>query len=270
MTRNIKRTTIISIYFGIFIAIATPIYFIVTARPTCTDGKKNQSEKGIDCGGPCHPCEKKIVTEDLQVIEKHFVFGGRRGVFDTVIKIDNPNSQYGVANFDYDIILVDQDGSTLSERTGRSFILPAESKYIIEQNLHTDSNPKNIKFEIKNIEWQKFSDYQAEPKLSIYNKNYTEKDGKNEVFGLLKNESYFDFNSIEIDIVLRDKNGKPIALGKNEMRTVNSQEQRDFKIIWPYKFLDNATNVEIRAEADIFNSNNFIKKYLPEKKFQSY
>ena len=27
-------------------------------KPTCEDGKQNQGEDGIDCGGPCDPCEK--------------------------------------------------------------------------------------------------------------------------------------------------------------------------------------------------------------------
>lgn len=270
MTSNTKRIVIISIYLGVVVSIGILLYFIVATRPTCYDGEKNQAEKGIDCGGPCHPCEKKITTKDLKVTEKYFVYGGDRNEFDVIIKIDNPNNQYGVASFDYEISLVDQHGNTLDRKNGRNFILPEESKYIIEQNFYSNTNPTSVEFKIDNIKWQKFSNYQAEPQLSIYNKNYTEGDRKNKVFGLLKNESYFDFNSIEIDIVLRDADGKPVALGKNEMRTVNSQEERDFKIIWPYKFSGNVANVEIRAEANVFNSNNFIKKYLPEQKFQSY
>ena len=30
----------------------------VCAEPTCTDGFKNQGEEGVDCGGPCPPCER--------------------------------------------------------------------------------------------------------------------------------------------------------------------------------------------------------------------
>ncbi len=270
MTRNTKRVVIISIYVSVVTLISVLVYLIIATRPTCYDGKKNQAEKGIDCGGPCHPCEKKITAKDLEVIEKYFVYGGNKNNFDVMIKINNPNNQYGVASFNYKIQLVDQAGNVLSQKTGVNFILPEENKYIIEQNFQSNNKPNSIKFSIDNINWQKFSNYRAEPLLSIYNKNYTEEDGKNKMFGLLKNESYFDFNSIEIDIILRDSNGKPVALGKNEMRTVKSQEQRDFKIIWPYKFSGSVVDGEIRAEANVFDSNNFIKKYLPEQKFQSY
>jgi len=270
MTRNSKRIIIISIYLAIFFLIVSFLYLTFASNPTCSDGKKNQSESEVDCGGPCHPCKKEIVADNLQVMKKDIVYGGRNNQFDALIKIENPNDKYGVAEFDYSIRLIDQNGNTLAQRSGHSFILPNESKYIIEQDLYVNSKPANIDFGIDNVKWQEFSDYVEQPQLNVYNKNYSIADDKSEVFGLLKNESYFDFNSIEINIVLRDKNGKPLALGKNEMRTVNSQEQRDFKIIWPYKFLGEVSDIEIEAEADVFNSNNFIKKYLPRQKFQEY
>ena len=29
--------------------------------PTCNDGVQNQGESGIDCGGPCTTCGKKLI-----------------------------------------------------------------------------------------------------------------------------------------------------------------------------------------------------------------
>ncbi len=37
-------------------AIDTTITVISCAEPTCSDGKKNQAETGVDCGGPCAAC----------------------------------------------------------------------------------------------------------------------------------------------------------------------------------------------------------------------
>ena len=31
------------------------------ASETCADGIQNQGEDGIDCGGPCSPCGKKLL-----------------------------------------------------------------------------------------------------------------------------------------------------------------------------------------------------------------
>lgn len=268
MKRFVKRLVIILIYFIIFGAINATIYYTIRPDPTCSDGQKNQKEEGTDCGGPCDPCVKKINAQDLKVDEKYFVYGSDNR-FDVMAKITNPNDKYGVAKFNYEFKLIDQSGAVLSTETGESFILPKESKYIIGLNLYSSINPYTVEFSMGDLMWEEFLTYE-EPKLNIYSKDYNEESDRNTVFGLLKNESYFDFNSLEVDIILRGRDGKPVALGKTEMRTIKSQEQRDFKLIWPYKFGNEVESVEVRAEADVFDSNNFIKEYLPKERFQDY
>jgi hypothetical protein len=268
MNRGIKRFTIIGIYLLIFGVFGALTYYILEPDPTCTDGKKNQSEERVDCGGVCSPCEAIIDAQELKVDEKYFVYGNKNQ-YDVMAAVTNPNNKYGAVKFEYKFQLLDQAGAVLAERSGTNFILPDESKFIIELNLYSSINPYTTSFEIKDIQWDEFLEYE-EPKLSIYEKNYSEESEKNVTTGLLRNESYFDFNTIEINIVLRDASGKPVALGKNEMRTINSQEERDFKLIWPYKFSENITTVDIKAEANVFDSDNFIKKYLPSRQFQNY
>lgn len=268
MNRSIKRLVIIFVYLIIFGSFGSLIYYALLPDPTCTDGKKNQKEVEIDCGGPCAPCVEEIVAEEIKIEEKYFVYGNNNR-FDAMAEISNPNDLYGASKFKYEFRLLDQSGAVLSKEEGESFILPKETKYIIKLNLYSSVNPYTVDFSIKDVEWEELREYE-EPDLNIYNKDYSADPDKNTVFGLLRNESYYDFNSIEIDIVLRGKDGKPVALGKNEIRTVRSQEQRDFKIIWPYRFGVEVEGLEIRAEADVFNSDNFIKQYLPKEKFQEY
>lgn len=269
MKRGTKRSIIILIYLTIFSIFGLMIYQIVKPNPTCFDGKQNQAEDGIDCGGPCQSCEEAIVAKDVEVMEKYFVYGSG-DYYDVMAKIDNPNNRYGAAKLSYEFNLVDREGTSLTARKGETFILPGETKYVIELNLVSEEDPYTAEFNILDVRWEEFLDYE-EPRLSIYNKSYQQEAGKSEAFGLLKNESYFDFNSIEIDIILRDENGKPLALGKNEMRTISSQQERDFKIFWPYNFSREVKEVEVRAEADVFDPNNsYIKKYESGQQFQGY
>ena len=268
MNRGKKRLIIICVYLLIFSVFGALVYYILEPDPTCSDGRKNQSEEGVDCGGVCPACKREINAKELKVDEKYFVYGNK-DQFDVMARLTNLNDKYGAVKFNYEFQLLDQSGAVLAKRDGTNFILPGENKFIIELNLSSSINPYSLKFEIKDVEWDEFLEYE-EPKLNIYGKNYSEDSEKNTVTGLLRNESYFDFNLIEISIVLRDKNGKPVALGKNEMRTIKSQEERDFKLIWPYKLGENVENVDIKAEANVFDSDNFIKKYMPNRKFQNY
>lgn len=268
MTRTLKRLIIIFIYLFIFIILGWLLYYAIKPAPSCSDGKKNQSEVGVDCGGSCAPCEKIINAQNLNITEKYFVYGSNNQ-FDVLAKINNPNDQYGAGLVKYEFQLLDQNGAVLNQKEGETFILPRENRYIVELNLYSEANPYELKFNLIEVQWEEFLDYD-EPKLNIYKKDYREENDNNIVFGLLRNESYFDFNSIEINIILRDAKGNPVALGKNEMRTIKSQEERDFKLVWPYKFAGDVQNVEVQAEANVFDSDNFIKKYLPNRQFQKY
>jgi hypothetical protein len=269
--RSRKRIIIIAIYVAIFFGVAFLIYLIAKPAPTCTDKKQNQGEQEIDCGGPCKACEEKPNLSPISLLETAFVPSGQ-GKYDVVAKIQNPNNGYGSSNFSYRFTLKDGNGNTLIDKTGTDYILPSETKYIIETGLDSNTEPQNINFSIDNLVWTKFSGYEK-PQLNIYNKSYnllSDGVGFSQVYGLLRNESSFDFNTIEVNIVLRDEASKIAALNKTTMNTVDSGEERDFKLIWPASFPGDVQNVESEANADVFNSQNFINKYLQGGKYQQY
>lgn len=269
MTRGVKKSVIIIIYFIIFSLVAYLIYLAIRPAPTCHDGKKNQKEEKADCGGPCAPCEKIINAQPLEIAEKGFAYGGP-GKYDMLAKITNPNNQFGSSKFSYEFTLRDSEGREIARRNGEEFILPAETKYILETGIETGIIPQEAEIKITSTSWEEFFEYEK-PKLNIYNKRYNLISGDvgySEAYGLVRNENPFDFNFIKINVVLRDASGKILALNSTDMHTVSAGEQRDFRLIWPTSFPGDVENLEMEAEADVFHSQNFIKKYLPGGKFQ--
>ncbi|MCD6161691.1 MAG: hypothetical protein J7K40_04680 [candidate division Zixibacteria bacterium] len=269
--RNVKRAVIIAIYLSLLFLIGWAVYSALKSNPTCFDGKQNQGEEKIDCGGPCQPCAEEINAQDLKIIEKAFVYGGPQR-YDAMAKISNPNDQYGIPEFFYNFILKDSGGNILAEQKGKSFILPSETKYLIGTNLETKSKPAVLEIDISGCQWETFFAYKK-PQLNIYNKRYnliSSPAGFSEAFGLLVNESEFDFNVIKVNVILRDSSGSPLSFNSTEMRTVTSREERDFRLIWPTGFPGEVQSVEMEAEADVYNSQNFIKRYLKEGRFQEY
>jgi hypothetical protein len=268
--RNTKRAVIIFVYLLIFSLLGLAIYFAVRPVPSCSDGKLNQREDGIDCGGPCQACAKPLEAEDISVKEEAFVFAGPNR-YDGIVKISNPNTQYGSPLFSYKVQLKDGAGKVLTERSGTGFILPSETKYILEMNLESVVTPESVDFSIESINWEEFFEYREKPMMGIYNRQYspiTSGVGFSEVYGLLRNESPFDFNVIKIKIVLRDGTGKAVAANSTELRSVRSSEQRDFKLIWPLSFPGEVAVTEIEPEANVYDSENFMEKYFPQKQFQ--
>ncbi|MFA5777823.1 MAG: hypothetical protein WC906_05330 [Parcubacteria group bacterium] len=265
MPRSVKRFIIILIFLGILFLVGWLAYSKMKPAKTCDDGKQNQNETGIDCGGICQKqCEKKFDAKDLRIEESAFVPAGP-GTYDVMARVSNPNNQLGSPSFSYEFSLKDAGGNVLAKKSGTSFILPVESKYIIETGIELKQNPQSVEVSISNQKWEEFFGYER-PELNIYNKRYnliSSGVGYSEAKGLLRNESSFDFDTIRINIVLRDENGKPVAFNKTEMKTVNVGAERDFRLLWPIDFPGSVQGApEMEAETNVFDSQNFIKKYI--------
>lgn len=268
--RAVKRVMIILIYALIFSSLSYLIYLAVREQPTCTDNKENQNEEGVDCGGVCAPCKQEIVAKDIEVLNKDIVYGGE-GLWDVLIEIKNPNNNFGRNGFRYTITLEDGSGNEIGSRVGEAYILPVETKYILETNFPSSVKPESVSVKIEGDNWMELEVFE-EPELGVFNKQFFSRNdnGKSEVRGLIRNESEFDFNAIDVDIIIRDLSGKPMAVISSEMNTMAAQEERDFKIVWPYEVSGDVGEVEVKVETNVFDSLNFMKNFPATERFQEF
>jgi hypothetical protein len=269
MNRQSKRIVISTIYGVIFLVFIGLIVSLIMPDPTCYDGKQNQEEAGIDCGGPCVPCETTVTGNDLVVKDTSVVYGGE-GKYDIVANIHNPNALFGGEKVNYTIVLFDENGTELDVRTGETFILPNENKYIVELELMSDVQPSKVETTIEKVDWVKFTDFDS-PQIVIKN----QKVGLDEneaiyakAFGLVSNDSPYDFHNVVINIIILDERGVPIAAQKTIQKTLDSGDQREFTSLWPHEFPGNIDTAIMRPETNVFDSLNFMKKYLPGGKYQ--
>lgn len=259
-----KRATIIAIFVAVFLLFIFMLYSWLKPVPSCSDNKKNQNEVGIDCGGVC-ATKCAIVAQNLTSQESGFVESGIAGKLDLYARVSNPNATFGSKKFQYEFKLFDASGKAAVTKTGVGYILPAESKYVIENNVEFSGVPSRVEFNIINQEWSEFTDFYESPQLKVVNKFYSQISsgvGFSEVKGLLKNESSFNFNTIRLDVILKDANDSVIALNSTEMNTVKSGENRDFRALWLSRFPGEVMSVEVQVGVNIFESDTFIKQYF--------
>jgi hypothetical protein len=220
----------------------------------------------MDCGGVCGKCVIEPVLSDLVVIESAWVLGGKGNEYDFVGKISNPNNDYGASSVPYTFRVLDASGIVLAEKTGTSFILPKEEKYIVETSTSLSRAPSRVDVIFGKVEWEKFSGYKEKPALDVYNKRFervTSGVGFGQAKGLVVNNSPFDFTNLGIVVVLRDGGGKVVALQKTEQDTLRSGEQRDFTLLWPDSFPGDVEKVEVQTDANVYRTDTFIRTYLP-------
>lgn len=274
MSRATKRSLIIGVYVGLLIAVGWSVYGAWKPAETCTDGKQNQNEAGIDCGGVCGACQPILPAENLEVKEAAFMDGGSNR-YDVLARVYNPNDRYGASQFTYTFSVKDESGKVISERTGKSFILPKETKYIVESNLPSEATAQGVVFTLKSdVQWEVFSGYRQAPEFKISSKSadyISSGTGFFRAFGTLSNESGFDFQSVTVNVVLRDDNNQPLAVNKTELRTIAAGERRDVgPLVWYTPFPGNVTKMDMEAEADVYRADNFIRQYVPSAKIPGF
>ncbi|MGB9681070.1 MAG: peptidoglycan-binding domain-containing protein [Minisyncoccia bacterium] len=153
--RLFKQLILTLVLGGIIFSFSYYFYLSSVPEPTCYDNKQNQKETGIDCGGPCLPCELKN-QDNLTITENPKIFLKGNNKLDVLFKIKNLVSDWGARNFSYKIIISSKAGQQ-KEFIFEGFIWPHEIRTYLVQNLQTDFSPEAVKIEIlkDSIEWAK-------------------------------------------------------------------------------------------------------------------
>lgn len=274
--RKRKQIIIISILALALILLLVGAYFKWFYQgATCFDAKQNQNEGGIDCGGSCAMSCERLTIRDIeaqwaQAIEL------KDNHYDLVAKIVNPNPNYGLSLIRYTFKVLDEAGALLLEQKGKDFILPGESKYLIESNLALSVSPAKIELTIDKVskeDWLKLSqDYQA-PEIYIHDKLVQplpdNKEGA-QASGIIKNNSNYDFEKILVAIILFDENDKIIGVNKTEARTVLAGEDRYFSALWFSPLDGGIKSAEMQVDTNLFSNDNFMLRFGASEKFQEY
>lgn len=250
--------------FGIlFVVVATSVigsaYYFLRSEPSCIDGILNQGEEKVDCGGPCFACKQDVKMQDLEVLSYNSFFLGN-GKHDALAKIRNPNPSHGARLFSYKFKFYNQAKELIAEKSGTSYILAHQTRYVIESNITVSVDAAFADFSIDPLseEWVKQDEVLVT--LPIFSKKYEKVSEKGiefaQVTGTVNNPGISnDFSSIDIQVVLVDADKKPIAAGKTIVNNLRMGENRQFNVIFSK---DTLLPADIYAEAttNIFDEAN--------------
>jgi hypothetical protein len=265
MNRFLKQKIIIAIYVTIFLVIAGLIAMAMQPEPRCDDGKKNGKETEVDCGGPvCGACKEELVGKDIVVKEAQVLFGGENR-YDVVAEIHNPNGFFGGEKVHYTVEIYDNSKNVLAKRDSVTFILPNENKYIVEVGLDSMQQASGVNVTIDKVDWVKFTNFDS-PQIFVRNQRFGLVQNTTdyaEAFGLVSNEGPYDFHDVTINVILLDERGVPIAANKTVQKTLDADSKREFRLTWPHKFPGTIASAEMQAEANVFDSLNYMTKYIP-------
>lgn len=267
MTRLVKQLLFGGIYFAIFVGLAWAGYRLFVPAPTCTDGIQNGREEGVDCGAlacgllcpaPVVPLENKPVL----------LIQNSDSSWDAVAHIENPNGAYGARRVDYTVIVRDGSGVQLAVRRGNTYVNPAQPRYLIFPLGKLTAAPvtAELQFDPAAVQWAALSvDSAGSVEFGIRG-DALEADGVLRYQASVTNRSRFDFNEVDVAVLLYDVSGKLVGAGSTIVRTLRASETRDFVVDWPF-----AVPGVVRAEAvvgtNLFANENYLREYGTPQEF---
>ncbi len=257
--RQKKQFKIGLIFILILAGIGYGIYVGLVTKASCTDGIKNGKEEGLDCGilACGKQCELEIIP--VKIISSQFLKVGQ-GDYDFVAQLYNPNVSYGASRVEYG----------LGSSSGSSYILPGQTKWLILTALKIPDGVEDIQLVIKNAQWEKIDTPNNAVNFVLRRKDYRPILKGMELEAALYNDSNFDFDKVDVAIVLFDDSGNIVGVNKTDIRTFVSKSERGFNVAWPFALLGNVVRQDVEASTNLFENSNYIKSYGSQEKFQKF
>ena len=192
--------------------------------------------------------------------------------YDFLAKVTNPNTEWGSAEVDYSITFLSASGNQISQKTGSFYILPGQTKYIINSPLKFNEQVASAEMNIKSVEWQQMNS-QSVNDVSLIPRNYSYNISYDpgifsKVGGQVFNNSNFDLGQVSVLVLLFDDQNNSIAVNKTEILTFLAKTTRGFETAWYSPFVGRVGPIEIDAYTNVFQNSNFIREYGGTAKFQ--
>jgi len=227
------------VYGGGFILIlafilTTVVYGLIYKTPTCSDGKHNGDETGVDCGGSC----TLLCTNDALAPIVHWskIFNVSGNVYTAVAYVENQNINSKNAKATYEFKIYDANNKLLVKKVGQTAI-PKNKKFAIFEVgiILKDAKPKSADFAFTSFsDWEK--DNTREPDISITNSTLIASTTSPRIEGSVSNKSATTIPSLELSVFVLDSKENAVAASRTFIETLRGHSTQDFVFTWPKPF----------------------------------
>ncbi len=236
------------LYFAIalialVILVGIPAFFLIYKAPTCGDGKQNQGEAGIDCGGPCRRlCEAQALSPIVSW--KRFI-EVTPGNYSLVAYVENPNFNYQANAVSYRFQLYDKEDVLITERTGTATIYPNKKLPVVEYGVYTnDRIPTRIDFEFTGpILWDKVNS--TYPELRFVDVILERENQSPRLTATVENRTPFEVIQVPIVALVYDVDGNALAVSKTLVSRIGPNGAVPVVFTWPRPFPRQASVKEL-------------------------
>jgi len=231
----------------LLLLIVLPLFLLLYKAPTCTDGKRNGDELGIDCGGSCAIlCSFEVLSP---IVLWTRPFRVTDDVWSAVAYVENPNISSEARNVPYTFRLYDENNQLIVERKGVTFIPRNQRFAIFEGKISVSGRvPKSAQFTFdQEPVWTKAT--AAEPDIEVTNKALMRADVSPRIEANLDNKSLQTVGNVEVTAIVYDGNNNAVAASRTYVNDLDPGANAQAVFTWPEPFVAKLDVCEVPANA---------------------
>lgn len=221
--------------------------------PTCTDGKQNGNETGVDCGGLCaRACLSQV--DELSVLWSR-AFRVVPGRYNAVAYIENHNKNTAINKINYRFRFADSNNVYIGKREGSTYVPPSGKFSVFEPAIDVgNSIPVYTTFEFTSVpNWVTVSEEKIRQlQVLVSNITLTDENTAPKLSATIKNGSLFTIPAIKVVAILYDALGNSVAVSSTYIDTLNGEEIKDINFTWPESIMSKVVAKEIIPMYNIF------------------
>ena len=248
--RQIFYIIILVLFFSIFgFLIAYPS---LNKAPTCTDGKQNGNETGIDCGGSCpNACLTQVDQVDVLWARAFRVIPGR---YNAVAYLVNHNKNTAVQKINYRFRFADANNIYIGKREGSTFIPPGSNFAVFEPGIDVgNSIPVYVSFEFTSVPvWLQVSQEKINQlKILVSDIELKDEASSPRLSATVKNNSLYFIPNVDVITILYDINGNAVSTSRTYLNQLSPLQTADINFTWQEPFSSPVVAKEIIPMFDI-------------------
>ncbi|MEK7213947.1 MAG: hypothetical protein AAB637_02440 [Patescibacteria group bacterium] len=234
------------VIIAIILFIGVPAFYFLYTPPSCSDGKKNGNELGIDCGGSCVKlCQSSFLPPQI-------AWGGAKfekvvtGLYNVAAYIVNPNVSGAAVNVPYKISFYDDRGIFITERQGKMTLSPHRNSLAFETAVNVKQRVlvKAIFEFVQAPAW--FQSHDTLEGLAVIDKKYEEENANSSLEVTLENRTLYPYKNIDVSVVLYDSDGNVQGFSKTKIDNINPKNGREIaSFTWPINREGKVTSIEV-------------------------
>lgn len=193
---------------------------------------------------------QETAKQPLSVIDKQ-IFKLSNNDYIGYIRIKNINVEWGVQNQAYSAVFKTTGGTIVNNVNAQTYIMPGSEKIIVTPRFTADKQPTEISVSLGDSQFIHKPSI-PDPNLEVQRTELNVLDGQLVVGAVVKNNTPFTINRINLPVLLYDQSGKLVGAASTSIDSVTYQETRSFQIVWPIP--TGVARAEVLPEVNLFSN----------------